>query len=173
MTTLRSTVANPLDTSPSATLTLSGRVNAGQGAFAEKAGGYYAVGVHEFSHRVEDVVPGVITIEEQFLERRTTDPATGEKEPLLPLPGGKPWGEPEVARPDNFVTAYIGREYPSVRYSPNFTEVLSMGSEALFAGEHGGLVGTGRFARDDDMRATILGIHAAVGRPVQERAPQW
>ena len=122
-----------------------------------RANPYHRVGVHEMAHRFQHIVPGVTELEREFLRRRTTDPATGRREALVDLGAGMAG---ERARPDAFVSAYIGKEYRD----SNATEVMSMGMESLFTGTHGGLVGAGRYAADADMRAFVLGVLATAGR---------
>ena len=166
-----SPIADPDSEQGAARLCMRQQDAPGMEALAGKVDHFYQVGMHEFSHRAQDCVPGISRIEQEFLERRTTDPDTGEREELVALYGGTP-GDPrvEAARADNFVSAYIGKEYDLGRYMSKFTEVLSMGSEALLAGAHGALVGAGRYPRDEDMRAVVLGIYATVGHPVRRRA---
>lgn len=119
----------------------------------------FAVSAHELSHRFEYTVDGITSLESQFLSRRTTDPVTGEQEPLRNLyPGSKP----EYARKDHFVEAYMGKQYPDHRAH----EVLSMGTDAIYGGRSGGLIGVAGREPDEDMRAFILGVHACAGRPV-------
>ncbi len=122
--------------------------------------GLYSVSTHELAHRMEYTVPGITRLESAFLERRTTN-EDGERQPLVALFGGKKHGgRQEVARPDGFVNAYIGKEYPGERAH----EVLSMGMQCLFSGNDGGLVGAGRYGSDTDMRAFILGALACASR---------
>jgi len=112
---------------------------------------------------MEEVVPGVKDLERAFLVRRTTREDGTREEPVA-LYGGRADenGGQEMARPDSFVDAYIGKDY-GVR-GGDATEVLSMGTESLFAGTHGGLVGAGNYEADEDMRAFVLGMYASVGR---------
>ena len=111
-----------------------------------------ATAIHEFAHRVEATSGGFIPrMEEQFLRRRTTAP-DGTREKLTVLYTGKK----EVARPDNFVSDYIGKEYNDI-----YREVLSMGAEAIFGGNHGGLQGASGRKSDPDMKSFILGLFAA------------
>lgn len=118
----------------------------------------YSVASHEMAHRFEAVIPQIGQMEHDFLVRRTTDPVTGEREPLRTLYEGTA----EVARPDKFASAYMGKEYPGGRTTHH--EVMSMGVQALFSGESGGLVGAHRYDADPDMRAFVLGVLATAGR---------
>jgi hypothetical protein len=113
----------------------------------------HATAIHEFAHRVEatDKTGFIPKMEERFLQRRTTD-ASGEREKLVRLYRGKK----ELARPDNFPSAYMGKIYDDLH-----REVLSMGAEAIFSGRHGALQGGGSTPQDPDMRKFILGLFAA------------
>lgn len=118
----------------------------------------FAVAAHEMGHRMQTVVPGLSAMEDAWLTDRTT--VNGERDELVPL-----WeGSAEMVRPDNFVDAYIGKEYTDmVGDVREATEVITMGTQALFGGDHGGLIGMNRASRDDDMRHFILGAMAAAG----------
>lgn len=122
---------------------------------------HFRCATHELAHRFEWTVPGITRLEESWLERRTTDPATGEREPLsLIYPNGRGRMGMERGRRDAFVSHYMGKEYQG----RGSREVLSMGMESLFAGSHGGLVGAAGYEADHDMRAFVLGVLATVGR---------
>lgn len=118
---------------------------------------------HEFSHRVEDANRHIPMLEEGFLASRTTL-ENGKREPLKVYKKGAlvgtvafNSGKYEVTREDNFVDPYMGKEYTD--YS---REVLSMGSEAVFSGSRGGLVGIGASKSDPQMRNWILGVYATM-----------
>lgn len=105
-------------------------------------------------------MPGVTVLENEFLTRRTSivvDPQTGatEREKLVRLYAGTN----ELARPDHFASAYMGKHYDH-----GHTEILSMGMESLFAGTHGGLIGVNAHDADPEMRNFILGTLATAGR---------
>lgn len=122
--------------------------------------GSFSACVHESSHRFESTIPDIGHLEAQFVRRRTTDAGTGlveEARALYPGSGGRA----ETARADHFVAAYVGKQYPD----PRFHEVLSTGTEALFGGEYGGLIGLGRYEPDPDMAAFVLGVLSTAGRP--------
>lgn len=118
---------------------------------------------HEFAHRVEDSVPHIPLLEEGFLASRTTM-ENGKREPLRSYKKGsvgsvilKHDGTKEAVREDNFISPYMGKEY-----TDNFREVLSMGSEAVFSGSQGGLIGIGKEKTDHQMRNWILGVYATM-----------
>jgi hypothetical protein len=106
---------------------------------------------HEFSHRIEDSNPHIVTLEQAFVASRTTD-ASGRRDPLVRYEENPR----EQIRPDNFVKPYIGKEYET----EPMCEVLSMGTESVFGGNHGGLVGIGEERSDPEMRNWILGVYA-------------
>lgn len=104
-----------------------------------------SVAVHEFGHRVERVVPGVIAVEYGYYRRRTA----GEQLTWL----GPGHGKAERTRKDKFAHAYIGKDYGGTAY-----ELLSMGLEGAVYGNHG----LGVNAIDPEMRRWILGIMGAL-----------
>lgn len=107
---------------------------------------------HEFAHRVEDSNPHLIALEKGFIASRTTGP-DGKRDPLIRHGIGKT----EYVRADNFVKPYMGRDYQEEH---EMTEILSMGTESVFGGKHGGLVGIGENKSDPEMRNWILGVYA-------------
>lgn len=117
---------------------------------------------HEFAHRSEDAMPNhVITrMENVFLNRRTTTKAGVQEELTLIYPTDDENYEPkitdEVGRKGNFIHHYVGKYYPMSRIK----EVLSVGSEALFAGAYGSFVGLDGYKSDIDHRGFVLGILA-------------
>lgn len=118
----------------------------------------FAVAAHELGHRMQTVVPGLSRMEDAWLVDRTT--VNGKREELVPL-----WeGSNEFVRTDNFPLAYIGKEYSDMMGDTReATEVITMGTQGIFGGDHGGLIGMGSIRRDDDMRAFILGAMASAG----------
>lgn len=120
------------------------------GTFVEGQEGAVAISTHEFTHRMENVVPGLYQLEKQFRDRRTTT-STGRLEPLVGINSPR---SREVARVDHFTSRYMGRVYNFEGY----TEIMSTGTQALFGGDFGGLTGLGRGANaDHDMRNFVLG----------------
>lgn len=122
----------------------------------EGRGEAFATSAHELSHRFEYSVPGIMAMEQDFLVRRTT--TNGDRDKLESLGAGM---KGEKARPDSFANAYMGKEYNH----SGAREVLSCGTEALFAGRYGGLIGVGAHKPDHDMRNFILGVFATAERP--------
>lgn len=116
----------------------------------------FSVAAHELGHHMQHVVPGLSSMEHDWLVDRTT--VNGEREELVPR-----WeGANEFVRTDNFLDSYIGREYTDVAGdSRDTTEVITMGVQGIFGGDHGGLIGMGSLKRDDDMRHFILGSMAS------------
>lgn len=97
---------------------------------------------HEMGHRMENMYPEVLEIERQFYDRRT---AGYELEWL-----GAGYGKKEVSRKDNFISAYMGKDYGGSGY-----ELLSMGLESLFCDTY-------NLSRDAEYEDLILGILAAI-----------
>lgn len=116
---------------------------------------------HEYAHRMEARLPQISVATNRFLERRTTG-QDGTRDPLRRYAGGR---ADEKLRADGFANAYMGKEY-----GDDSTEIFSTGTEALFTGRHGGLVGAGNdqngapISRDDEHRNLILGLYATVLR---------
>lgn len=119
----------------------------------------YSVAVHELSHRMERVAPGLSRMENHWLLERTTS-KKGEREPLISLDNGR---DDEFVRQDSFIVSYIGKEYEANGWH---YEVMSVGMQALFGGDYGGLVGVDSkrgYSEDQDMRSFILGALASAG----------
>lgn len=95
--------------------------------------------VHEIAHRMERVM-GLIEAERRFYEERTA----GESAEWL---GGN-YDASEVTRRDNFVNAYIGKDYGGRAY-----ELVSMGTEGII-----GFTDNVDLSYDEDMRDWITGI---------------
>lgn len=110
-----------------------------------------AVAAHEFGHRCEHAMGRIGRLERAFLARRTGGGDPGRPAKTVPLSsGGRAW-------PDHFVDAYVGKIYSG---TPIYTEVLSVGMEALVGGRYGGLSGLGNQEPDHDHRAFVLGLLA-------------
>ncbi|GBF17451.1 hypothetical protein Br6_04857 [Rhodococcus sp. Br-6] len=106
--------------------------------------------VHELSHRVESRHRQLSVACIAFRDRRTTN-ADGSRHRLQQYAKG------EHVRPDDFVTAYIGKDYNSDVH----TEVLSMGMESVFGGSQGSLKGYHGHQADREHRNLILGLCAS------------
>lgn len=78
--------------------------------------------VHEVGHYLEDVVPGVHKAANYFLEDRTRGEEWQRLSDLAPNRGYDP---DEWAKPDKFLSAYMGKSYPDA------TEIVSMGIQYL------------------------------------------
>lgn len=116
--------------------------------------------IHEFSHRVEKSEPHIPIMEEAFIASRTTN-SKGKRDPLHAYRNGEVSLAPsssaqERVRADNFVNPYMGKEYDH----GHTREILSMGTESVFGGAEGGLVGIGHKKADPEMRNWILGMYA-------------
>lgn len=108
------------------------------------------VGVHELTHRLEETNPHLVHIEQAFLARRCRD-ESGKQTPLRPYGRSRS----EKVREGGFADPYVGKWYQA-----GFTEVLSTGTEAVFHGSYGGLVGDRDSHPDHDHRAFVLGMLA-------------
>ena len=99
-------------------------------------------GYHEMGHRFENLIPEILEIERQFYNRRT---AGYDLEWL-----GPGYKEEETTRKDNFISAYMGKDYQGTGF-----ELLSMGLEALFCNTYD-------LSRDPEYEDLIFGILAAI-----------
>lgn len=98
----------------------------------------YANGFHELGHRFEYVVPGIREQETAFYARRTD----GEQLEWL----GSGYRRNEKTRRDQFLDAYMGKDYGGTAY-----ELVSMGLEYAYTN-------AARLAQDTDMQAWIYGL---------------
>jgi hypothetical protein len=78
---------------------------------------------HELGHHYEFNNPEILAACRAWLDSRVT----GEAQPLNDLIEKGQYGPEEKARPDHFVSPYVGKVYPEL------TEVVSMGLEHLHA----------------------------------------
>lgn len=128
---------------------------------------------HEFGHHIEYNNPEVGMACNEFLKRRTEGMEKVVYQPAKRV--GKRVIPAEVVTPDGFVDSYIGKQYNDKYH----TEVFSMGVEALFTGEHGGLLGvevdtsrlatdgvTKRYRADPEHFALVMGLLATANKPV-------
>lgn len=114
--------------------------------------------LHELGHRLE-VVYGdqnqagyhpISMHTHRFLAARTAGESLQKLQDLYP---GYAYDEHELARPDKFVDAYVGKNYPG-----EATEVLTMGMEILWYPQYG----TRDINEDPGMRRFILGLLATL-----------
>lgn len=122
---------------------------------------------HEFGHHIEYNNPEVGMACNEFLKRRTEGMEKVVYQPAKRV--GRRVIPAEVVTPDGFVDSYIGKHYVDKYH----TEVFSMGVEALFTGECGGLLGievdtsrlategvTKRHRADPEHFALVMGLLA-------------
>lgn len=113
---------------------------------------------HELGHAVEDIVPGVHAVLQEFLEMRTVGDTPMKLSDLFP---GWGYRDEEQTRPDDFIHPYMGKRYPDA------TELLSMGIEFLFdpllTKNAQGVQKGGMLFKDRDYFHLILGILAGGG----------
>lgn len=108
------------------------------------------VATHELMHRLEDTNNHIPILERAFLARRCVD-EHGHPTPTRPYLRSRT----ERVQEGGFVDPYVGKVY-----NRTFTEVLSIGTEAVFTGTYGGLTGAGDHKADPDHRAFVLGMLA-------------
>ena len=116
--------------------------------------------LHEFAHRIERTVPGIMRMEHAFLNRRTAD-EDGNLHPLDYIYPPRPtdsFMSSERGRFGGFVSSYIGKEYVD---SPA-REVFSVGIEAVLGGTYEALAGvSSEKTKDEDMRGFVMGLLAS------------
>lgn len=117
---------------------------------------------HEFAHRIQHSRPHISVMEKAYIASRTTN-ENGIREPLKAYIGADMTSDnvsynSEVVREDNWINPYMGKEYRD----SEATELLSMGTESVFGGNLGGLVGFGHAKKDPETRNWILGAFATL-----------
>jgi hypothetical protein len=86
--------------------------------------------VHEFTHRMEDLRPGLLEAEREFFNMRTVGEEWQSLQKLYP---GHGYRTDEISKVDRFKHAYSGKEYtPDRGYSGNYYEIATMGVEDAF-----------------------------------------
>ena len=100
------------------------------------------VAVHELGHRFERVVDGIKDAEKEFYDRRTA----GESLQWL----GTGFRRDEKTRPDDFLDAYMGKDYSGTAY-----ELVSMGFETAYCDPV-------KLSQDADMEEWIYGLLATM-----------
>lgn len=104
----------------------------------------YETAVHELGHRMEKAVPGILQAEKAFYERRTA----GESVQRLKDATGISYRADETTRKDNFLDAYMGKDYAG-----QFYELVSMGFEYAYTKPD-------KLAQDPDYQQFIYGLLA-------------
>ncbi|MCI7613668.1 MAG: minor capsid protein [Selenomonadaceae bacterium] len=87
------------------------------------SGGRKTTPFHEIGHMVEHFRPDALRISKEFVSSRTVGETPIKLKDLFPDCRYSNW---EITKKDNFISPYIGKEYP------NASEVLSMGLEQIF-----------------------------------------
>lgn len=126
----------------------------------------YPVAVHEFGHRMEYLVPNLSQMTHTWRQRRVAESPTEDGRTLTAIYRGTR----EKGFRDSWAEHYVGKVYShgtNGATADGFlgaTEVFSMGSDSVFGGRQGGLIGLSRtHPPDPDMRAFILGCFATAG----------
>lgn len=101
-----------------------------------------SVALHEMGHRMEATLPAIARIEAEFYKRRTA----GESLAWI----GPGYRKTEKTRTDQFSHPYIGKDYGGY-----YHEVLTMGLEGVFYGQH-------NLHKDPEMMDLILGMLVAL-----------
>lgn len=114
-------------------------------ALSNAGSGMQRCAFHEMGHFFEEIYPEIRKLEYQFYNRRTA----GEDLRWL----GAGYSRSEVARYDNFVEPYMGKDYGNTENSG--FEIFSMGMEAIFANSY-------NLSRDTEYQDLILGILVSV-----------
>lgn len=98
--------------------------------------------LHELGHAFENNCPIILALEQQFYSRRTKGCELEKLRDILNLP----YDDHEVARKDNFIHPYMGKDYEGTAY-----ELVSMGFEMFFTRPH-------ELLKDPDYFKFIAGI---------------
>ena len=89
--------------------------------------------VHELGHRFEDIL-GLADLETEFYERRTAGLDARKLSDIYP---GSNYKAHEVSREDDFLSAYVGKDYRPTTDSTSsstYWEVFTMGSQSIWEG---------------------------------------
>ena len=100
----------------------------------------FRTAIHELGHRFEDTIPGILSKEKEFYDRRT------EGEKLVWLGSG--YGRDERTRKDDFIDSYMGKDYGGKAY-----ELVSMGFQHAYTDPV-------KLSQDEDMEQWIYGLLA-------------
>ena len=100
----------------------------------------FRTGIHELGHRFEHTIPGILSKEKEFYDRRT------EGEKLVWLGSG--YGKDEKTRKDDFIDEYMGKDYGGRSY-----ELVSMGFQHAYTDPV-------KLSQDEDMEQWIYGLLA-------------
>ena len=82
--------------------------------------------LHELGHWLEDNSASILKASIDFLSKRTAGEATKS---IADLTGNKSYANYEVAKPDKFLSIYMGKIYQTGNGNTYATEILSMGLE--------------------------------------------
>ena len=105
----------------------------------------FDTGVHEFGHRMEDVLKGLKEMERAFYQRRTKGEKLQKLRDLCPANG---YSKKELTRKDKFLDPYMGKTYRGQAY-----ELVSMGFENAYTNPE-------FLLQDEDMAEWIYGLLA-------------
>lgn len=109
------------------TKNIAGSYNHGRLQLSLEENAPVPIAMHELAHRMEQIVPGLREVQNQFFQMRTG----GRTEGLPGFPASYRGNE------DRFASAYIGRVYDDgVSKDPYAFEILTMGLEGVFYGKY-------------------------------------
>lgn len=115
-----------------------------------------ATALHEFGHRVEDILPNNILPrqEKAFLKRRSGKRDSEMLENMQQITRG------EFGHKAGLVDSYMGRDY----FTDENYEVFTTGIESIYGGNYGGLLGNSVsiYSEDKDHRGFTLGVLATL-----------
>jgi len=122
--------------------------------------GTTSTAVHEVGHRMEHVVPGLMSLEAAFFDRRTVGNAEVRLNRAVPGSGYK---SHEKTKEDQFFNPYAGKRYPGGEH-----ELFTMGMEAVARGVQynasGGFASPSIRKIDPDYSSWVLGALAVLYR---------
>lgn len=104
----------------------------------------HSTAIHELGHRMEEVVPGMLSAQQAFYNRRTA----GEQVESLKRLTGLNYATNEYTRKDNFIDPYMGKDYSGKAF-----ELVSMGFEMAYKQPK-------KLAQDPDYQQFIYGLLA-------------
>ncbi|MEQ7008486.1 hypothetical protein ABN028_20130, partial [Actinopolymorpha sp. B17G11] len=130
-------------------------VDAG-GEHATSVGKYESTAIHELGHHLERAIPDLLEAQRAYYWARTSTGEVGSRTrdgrnaaaSLADLFPGHGFTADELARLDWWLDPYMGRDYDGDHY-----EILSMGLQALFAGD---------WYLDDDIARFLMGLVASL-----------
>lgn len=110
-----------------------------------------ANGIHEFVHRMEDILPGIVRREGELYDRRTKGEPLQEMRKFYP---GEGYSKAELTRVDDFVEPYMGKDTSKYGHA-DYYEILSVGIQMMYTEPN-------RLAKDKEYFNFVAGVLAMV-----------